>query len=100
MKKFFKLIFISLCLCVFCVAPNAAFAVEPYEDVDGDICATTGINDPLLCGNKTTNEENSIMNTVGNVLNAIYGLNILLPRATQVKCSLQRTRLCILLSVW
>ena len=74
MKKFFKLIFISLCLCVFSVAPNAAFAVEPYEDVDGDICATTGINDPLLCGNKTTNEENSIMNTVGNVLNAIYGV--------------------------
>ena len=74
MKKFFKLIFISLCLCVFCVAPNAAFAVEPYEDVDGDICATTGINDPLLCSNKTTNEENSIMNTVGNVLNAIYGV--------------------------
>lgn len=56
------------------MAPNAAFAVEPYEDADEDICTTAAINDPLLCGNKNANEENTLMNTVGNVLNAIYGV--------------------------
>ena len=38
------------------------------------ICEETGIDDPILCGTKYSNEEAKMQDTVGNVLNAIYGV--------------------------
>lgn len=72
MKKILSVILASICLLGVCV--NMAYAASPYEDTSDDICADTGFDDPLLCGNKNKNEEAEMFQKIGNALTVVYGL--------------------------
>ena len=70
MKKLFAILFASICILAFSVAP--AMAAEPYEDTSDDICASLSPDLPnyeTLCGGKG---EAELMENVRNILNAVY----------------------------
>ena len=52
----------------------AIFCIGAINPAYADICSETGFSDPALCGSPNTNEEGTLIESVGNVLNAIYGV--------------------------
>jgi len=70
MKRF--LITLLAIVCMLGIGVNSAFAVEPYEDVSDDICASLSPDIPnyeAICGG---GGEDELMLNVKNILNTVY----------------------------
>ena len=62
MKKLYRIIVVAIFMVAFLAIPVYA----------GDACSITGNNDPLVCGNKDSNEEEVLQGRIKNTLEVVY----------------------------